>query len=186
MKVAVSGVNFTDLNQRSGVNKIPVPAVLGSEGAGTVERSNSSSFKPGDRVAWCMVRGSYAEYAAVPARMLVRIPDGIDFRTAAAAMLQGMTAHYLSHSTFPLKSGHTALIHAAAGGTGRLLVQMAAMLGARVIGTAGTPAKAELAREAGASDAILYDQVDWVAEVKQLTAARVSTWSTIPSARPRS
>jgi NADPH2:quinone reductase len=170
VKVAASGVNFTDLNQRSGVNKIPVPAVLGSEGAGTVERSESSSFKPGDRVAWCMVRGSYAEYAAVPAHMLVRIPENVDFRTAAAAMLQGMTAHYLSHSTFPLKSGHTALIHAAAGGTGRLLVQMAAMLGARAIGTVGTPAKAELAREAGASDTILYDQVDWVAEVKKLTA----------------
>src|ERR1700730_6625736 len=158
VKVAASGVNFTDLNQRSGINKIPVPAVLGSEGAGTVERSNSSSFQPGERVAWCMVRGSYAEYAAVPARMLVRIPDAIDFRTAAAAMLQGMTAHYLSHSTFPLKSGHTALIHAAAGGTGRLLVQMAVMLGARAIGTVGTEAKAQLAREAGASHAILYGQ----------------------------
>jgi NADPH:quinone reductase len=169
VKVAVSGVNFTDLNQRSGINKIPVPAVLGSEGAGTVERSNSNSFKPGDRVAWCMVRGSYAEHAAVPARMLVRIPDGIDFRTAAAAMLQSMTAHYLSHSTFPLKSGHTALIHAAAGGTGRLLVQIAVMLGARAIGTVGTQAKAELAREAGASDTILYDEQDWVAEVKRLT-----------------
>jgi len=170
VKVAVSGVNFTDLNQRSGINKIPLPAVLGSEGAGTVERSNAPSFKPGERAAWCMVRGSYAEYAAVPARMLVRIPDGIDFRTAAAAMLQGMTAHYLSHSTFPLKAAHTALIHAAAGGTGRLLVQMAMMLGARAIGTVGTPAKAELAREAGASETVLYDQVDWVAEVKRLTA----------------
>ncbi|MCU1337300.1 MAG: Alcohol dehydrogenase, zinc-binding domain protein [Bryobacterales bacterium] len=169
VKVAASGVNFTDLNQRSGTNKIPIPAVLGSEGAGIVERSESTSFKPGDYVAWCMMRGSYAEYAAVPARMLVRIPDGIDFRTAAAAMLQGMTAHYLSHATFPLKSGHTALIHAAAGGTGRLLVQMAAMLGARVIGTVGTPAKADLAREAGASHTILYDKEDWVAEVKRLT-----------------
>jgi NADPH2:quinone reductase len=169
VKVAASGVNFTDLNQRSGVNKIPVPSVLGSEGAGTVERSESSTFKLGDRVAWCMVRGSYAEYAAVPAKMLVRIPEGIDFRTAAAAMLQGMTAHYLSHSTFPLKSGHIALIHAAAGGTGRLLVQMAAMLRARAIGTVGTPEKAQLARDAGASEAILYDHQDWVAEVKRLT-----------------
>jgi len=169
VKVAASGVNFTDLNQRSGINKIPVPAILGSEGAGTVERSNSSSFAPGDRVAWCMVRGSYAEYAAVPAGMLVRIPDGVDFRTAAAALLQGMTAHYLTHSTFPLKSGHTALIHAAAGGTGRLLVQVATMLGARAIGTAGTPAKARLALDAGARDVILYDQLDWVAEVKRLT-----------------
>jgi NADPH:quinone reductase len=169
VKVAVSGVNFTDLNQRSGVNKIPVPSVLGSEGAGTVERSDSSAFQTGDRVAWCMVRGSYAEFASVPERMLVRIPDGIDFRTAAAAMLQGMTAHYLSHSTFPLKTGHIALIHAAAGGTGRLLVQMATMLGARAIGTVGTAAKAELAREGGASEAILYNQQDWVAEVKKLT-----------------
>jgi len=169
VKVAFSGVNFTDLNQRSGINKIPVPAVLGSEGAGTVQRSESSSFKPGERVAWCMVRGSYAEYAAVPARMLVRIPDGVDFQSAAAAMLQGMTAHYLSHSTFPLKTGHTALVHAAAGGTGRLLVQIATMLGARVIGTAGTPAKAAIAREAGASETILYDHQDWVAEVKRLT-----------------
>jgi NADPH:quinone reductase len=169
VKVAVAGVNFTDLNLRSGANKTPLPAVMGSEGAGTVE-AGDSGFHPGDRVAWCMVRGSYAEYAAVPARMLVRIPEGIGFSQAAAAMLQGMTAHYLTHSTFPLKAGHTALVHAAAGGTGRLLVQMAAMVGARVIGTVGTVAKAELARSAGASDAILYDEQDWVAEVKRLTA----------------
>jgi len=172
VRVAYSGVNFTDLNQRSGVNKIPVPAVLGAEGAGTVESSKSSRFQPGDRVAWCMVRGSYAEYAAVPAKMLVKLPAAIDFPHAAAAMLQGMTAHYLAHSTFPLQNGHTALIHAAAGGTGRLLVQMAAMLGARVIGTVGTPAKAQLAREAGASETILYNEQDWVAEVKRLTAGK--------------
>ena len=171
VKIAVSGVNFTDLNQRSGLNKIPLPAVLGAEGAGTVERVGAgvTEFKPGDRVAYAMTRGSYAEYASVPAKMLVRIPDGVDFRNAAAAMLQGMTAHYLSHSTFPLKAGHTALIHAGAGGTGRLLVQMAAMLGARAIATVGTPAKADLAHQAGASDAILYDELDWVAEVKRLT-----------------
>ena len=171
VKIAVSGVNFTDLNQRSGLNKIPLPAVLGAEGAGTVERVGTgvTDFKPGDRVAYAMTRGSYAEYASVPAKMLVRIPEGVDFRIAAAAMLQGMTAHYLSHSTFPLKAGHTALIHAGAGGTGRLLVQMAVMLGARAIATVGTEAKAELARQAGASDAILYDQQDWVAEVKRLT-----------------
>ncbi len=176
VRVAYSGVNFTDLNQRSGINKIPVPAVLGSEGAGVVERSNSPGFRPGERVAWCMVRGSYAEYAAVPAKMLVKIPAAIDFPHAAAAMLQGMTAHYLTHSTFPLKNGHTALVHAAAGGTGRLLVQIAAMLGARVIGTVGNPEKAQLARDAGASDAILYDhkeaQQDWVAEVKRLTEGK--------------
>jgi NADPH2:quinone reductase len=174
VKLAASGVNFTDINQRSGVNKIPVPAVLGSEGAGVVERAGDgvSNFYAGDRVAWAMVRGSYAEYAAVPAKMLVRIPDALASRDAAAAMLQGMTAHYLSHSTFPLKAGHVALVHSAAGGTGRLLVQMAAMLGARVIATAGNEAKAKLAFEAGASDAILYDSEDWVAEVKRLTGGK--------------
>ncbi len=171
VKLAFSGVNYTDINQRSGANKIPLPAVLGAEGAGTVERVGASvtGFKPGDRVAYAMTRGSYAEYAAVPAKMLVHIPAGIEPRTAASAMLQGMTAHYLSHSTFPLKKGHTALIHAAAGGTGRLLVQMAAMLGARAIATVGTEAKADLARQAGASEAILYDKQDWVVEVKRLT-----------------
>jgi NADPH:quinone reductase len=169
VKVAASGVNFTDLNLRSGINKTPLPVVMGSEGAGTVEADGDSGFRAGDRVAWCMVRGSYAEYATVPARMLVRIPAGIGFPQAAAAMLQGMTAHYLTHSTFPLKASHTALVHAAAGGTGCLLVQVAVMLGARVIGTVGTAAKAELARAAGASDTILYDEQDWVAEVKRLT-----------------
>lgn len=168
VKLAYSGVNFTDINQRTGANKIPLPAVLGSEGAGTVEVA-SEGFAPGDRVAYCMVRGSYAEWAAVPAKMLVRVPDGIELKAAASAMLQGMTAHYLSHSTFSLKKGQTALIHAAAGGTGRLLVQMAVMLGARVIATVGTEAKADLARQAGASDAILYNQQDWVAEVKRVT-----------------
>jgi NADPH2:quinone reductase len=171
IKVAYSGVNFTDLNQRSGINKIPTPAILGAEGAGTVERlgKDAAGFQVGDRVAWCMVRGSYAEFAAVPVKMLVKIPEAIDFRTAAAAMLQGCTAHYLSHSTFPLQAGQTALIHSGAGGTGRLLVQIAAMSGARAIATVGSEAKAELARSAGASDAILYDSVDWVAEVKRLT-----------------
>ena len=171
VKLAVSGVNFTDVNARSGVTKVPLPAILGSEGAGTVERIGEgvAGFQTGDRVAYCMVRGSYAEYAVVPAKMLVRLPEGVALDTAAAAMLQGMTAHYLTHSTFPIQKGQTALVHAAAGGTGRLLVQVAAMLGARVIGTVGTPAKAVLARESGASDAILYDQQDWVAEVKRLT-----------------
>ena len=171
VKLAAAGVNYTDISQRSGSNKIPLPAVLGSEGAGTVERlgPGAGNLKPGDRVAYAMVRGSYAEYAAVPAKMLVKIPDGTDFRTAAAAMLQGMTAHYLSHSTFPLNSSHTVLIHAAAGGTGRLLVQMAVMLGARVIATVGTETKAALAREAGASHTILYTERDWVEEVRQLT-----------------
>src|SRR5579871_731535 len=119
VKVDYAGVNFTDLNQRSGVNKIPAPAVLGSEGAGSVERLGPGvkRFNLGDRVAWAMVRGSYAEYAAVPEKMLVQIPDGVETRVAAALMLQGMTAHYLTHSTYPLKSGDVALVHAAAGGT---------------------------------------------------------------------
>jgi NADPH2:quinone reductase len=171
VKLAAAGVNYTDISQRSGSNKIPLPAVLGSEGTGTIERLGAGvgNFEPGDRVAYAMVRGSYAEYAAVPAKMLVKVPDGTDFRTAAAAMLQGMTAHYLSHSTFPLNSSHTVLVHAGAGGTGRLLVQMAVMLGARVIATVGTEAKAELAREAGASHTILYGEQDWVEEVRRLT-----------------
>ncbi len=174
VRIAVAGVNYTDISQRSGLNKIPLPAVLGSEGAGTIERvgAGAGDFRPGDRVAYSMVRGSYAEYAAVPVKMLVRIPDGADFTTAAAAMLQGMTAHYLSHSTFPLRDGHTALVHAAAGGTGRLLVQMAVMRGARVIATAGTDAKLALAREAGAAHGVLYSE-DWVEEVKRLAGGGV-------------
>jgi NADPH2:quinone reductase len=171
IRLAASGVNFTDLNQRTGVNKIPLPAVLGVEAAGTVEKLGDAvtRFGIGDRVAYAMVRGSYAEYAVVPAKMLVRVPASVDFRTAAAAMLQGLTAHYLTHTTFPVKPGHTVLVHAAAGGTGRLLVQVCVMRGARVIGTAGSEAKAQLAREAGASDVLLYDEIDWVAEVKRLT-----------------
>jgi len=171
IKLEASGVNFTDLNQRTGVNKIPLPAVLGVEGAGTVEKLGEAvtRFGVGDRVAYAMVRGSYAAYAVVPAKMLVRVPASIDFRTAAAAILQGLTAQYLTHSTFHVKAGHTVLVHAAAGGTGRLLVQVAAMRGARVIGTAGNETKAILAREAGAGDVLLYEEQDWVAEVKRLT-----------------
>jgi NADPH:quinone reductase len=171
VKLAASGVNFTDLNARSGVQKIPLPSGIGSEGAGTVEKIGAgvTDFKPGDRVAYAMVRGSYAEYQAVPTKMLVRVPAELGLDQAAAAMLQGMTAHYLTHSTFPLKPGQTALVHAGGAGTGRLLVQIAAMVGARVIATAGSEVKADLAREAGASDVILYEQQDWVAEVKRLT-----------------
>ena len=126
----------------------------------------------GDRVAYAMARGSYAEYAVVPAWQLVKIPDHVDFNTAAAAMLQGMTAHYLTHSTFPLKSGDTCLVHAAAGGAGGLIVQMAKMLGARVFGTVSTEEKAAIAREHGADEAILYTQQDFEAEVKRLTGGR--------------
>jgi NADPH:quinone reductase len=150
--------------------KIPLPAVLGTEGAGTVEEG--TNFKKGDRVAWAMSRGSYAEYTVVPESLLVGLPDRVSFVDGAAAMLQGMTAHYLTHSTYPLKKGDTALIHAAAGGTGRLLVQIAKMMGARVIGTAGTEAKAQLAREAGADEMVLYSTQDFVAETKRLTDGR--------------
>jgi NADPH2:quinone reductase len=164
-------VNFIDTYHRSGLYKLPLPAIIGSEGAGVVEAVGEgvAGFQPGDRVAWAMVRGSYAEYVAVPAQYLVKMPAEVEFRDAAALMLQGMTAHYLAYSTFPLKNGHTALIHAAAGGTGRLLVQMAKFCGARVIGTAGSPAKAEVARKAGADEVILYNEQDFAAEAKRLT-----------------
>jgi NADPH2:quinone reductase len=170
VKVAYSGVNFIDTYHRGGLYPMPLPAVLGSEGAGTVESLGEgvTGFQIGDHVAYAMARGSYAQHHAVPARFLVKVPATVDLKQGAAVMLQGMTAHYLSHSTFPLKKGHTALVHAAAGGTGRLLVQMAVMLGARVIATAGSPEKAELARSAGASDVILYDREDFQAEVKRI------------------
>ena len=170
VKVEASGVNFIDTYHRSGLYKLPLPAILGSEGAGTVEAG--TTFKKGDRVAWAMARGSYAEYALVPESFLVALPDSVQFRDGAAAMLQGMTAHYLAYSTYPLKKGDTALIHAAAGGTGRLLVQMAKLAGARVIGTAGTDAKAQIARDAGADEVILYSTQDFVAETKRLTGGK--------------
>ena len=171
VKVAYSGVNFIDTYHRVGLYKIPLPAILGSEGAGQVESVGAgvTEFKAGDRVAWALVRGSYAEYQIVPAAQLVTVPDVVGLDVAAAAMLQGMTAHYLTHSTFPLKPGDTALVHAAAGGTGRLIVQMATSIGARVIATAGTEEKAAIAIGDGASDAILYNSQDFVAEVKRLT-----------------
>lgn len=170
VKVAASGVNFIDTYQRSGLYKLPLPAILGAEGAGTVEAG--TNFQKGDRVAWTMARGSYAEYALVPESALVKLPDSVSFEDAAAAALQGMTAHYLTRSTFPLKAGDTALIHAAAGGTGLLLVQLAKLAGARVIGTVSTEAKAALARAAGADEVILYTSQDFVAETKRLTDGR--------------
>jgi NADPH:quinone reductase len=168
VKIAASGVNFVDIYFRMGVYPVPPPIVLGSEGAGTVEAvaPDVKNVAPGDRVAYAMSRGSYAEYQAVPAWQLVKIPASVDFETAAAALLQGMTAHYLTHSTYPLKPGDSCLIHAAAGGTGRLLVQMAKMLGAHVIGTAGTEAKAQEARHAGADEVIIYTKEDFVAKAK--------------------
>ncbi len=171
VKVAYSGVNFIDIYHRIGLYKLPFPAVLGTEGAGTVESAGDgvTGFKPGDPVAWTMARGSYAEYAAVPATALVHVPAHVSLADAAACMLQGMTAHYLTHSTFPLGKDHTALVHAAAGGTGRLIVQMAKLCGARVIATAGSAAKADVAREAGADEVILYNEIDFHAEARRLT-----------------
>lgn len=174
VKIAYSGVNFIDTYHRSGLYKLPLPAVIGSEGSGKVEKLGEgvTGFKPGDRVAYTIARGSYAEYHAVPAVQLVKVPDSVDDATAASSMLQGCTAHYLTHSTFPLKKGQTILVHAAAGGTGRLIVQMATTIGARVIACVGTEAKAKLTLSDGASDAILYNQQDFVAEVKRLTGGK--------------
>jgi NADPH2:quinone reductase len=168
VKIVASGVNYIDVYFRKGVYPAPPPIVLGSEGAGTVEvvSADVKTVAPGDRVAYAMARGSYAEYAVVPAWQLVKIPPSVDFQTAAAAMLQGMTAHYLTHSTYPLKPGDSCLVHAAAGGTGRLIVQMAKMLGARVIGTVGTEEKAKQAKDCGADEVIIYTQEDFTAKAK--------------------
>jgi len=174
VRIAASGVNFIDVYFRTGLYKADLPMSLGAEGAGTVEAVGSevTEVSPGDRVAYAMARGSYAEYAVVPSAQLVKIPASVDFATASAAMLQGMTAHYLTHSTYALKSGDSCLVHAAAGGAGGLVVQMAKMLGARVFGTVSNEAKARIARESGADEAILYTQLDFEAEVKRLTGGR--------------
>ena len=174
VKIAASGVNFIDVYHRIGLYKVDLPAVLGMEAAGVIEDVGKevTEVHPGDRVAYAMARGSYAEYAVVPAWQLVKIPDGIGLNSAAAAMLQGMTAHYLTHSTFHLKSGDTCLVHAAAGGAGRLIVQMAKMAGARVLGTTSTEAKAEIARQAGIDEVIFYTKQDYEVEVKRLTGGR--------------
>lgn len=174
VRIAATGVNFIDVYFRTGLYKADPPVTLGSEAAGVVEAIGPevTEVAVGDRVAYAMARGSYAEYAVVPTALLVKIPDHVDFQTAAAAMLQGMTAHYLTHSTYPLKSGDSCLVHAAAGGAGGLTVQMAKMLGARVFGTAGSEEKARIAREHGADEAIVYTQQDFEAEVKRLTGGR--------------
>ena len=171
LKLSASGVNFIDVYYREGRYKAPLPLVPGQEGAGVVTAvgSDVKSVKPGDRVAWSGQLGGYAEYAAVPAIQLVPIPAGVSDQQAASAMLQGMTAHYLSYDTYPLKRGETALVHAAAGGVGLLLVQMARNIGARVIATGSTEAKAKLAAEAGAHDVILYTQQDFELETRRLT-----------------
>lgn len=174
IKIQAAGVNFIDVYNREGRYKVPLPFVLGQEGAGVVSAVGSDvrEVAVGDRIAYTMTLGSYAEYAAVPADRLVKIPDGVSEREAAAAMLQGMTAHYLANDTYPLKKGETALIHAAAGGVGLLLVQMAHHIGARIIATVSTELKAKLAREAGADEIILYTQCDFETETKRLTGGK--------------
>lgn len=174
VRLEACGVNFIDVYQRSGRYPGPLPYTPGMEGAGVVDAVGDEvkEVAVGDRVAWASVKGSYAEAAIVPAARLVRIPEGIDARAAAAAMLQGMTAHYLAHSTYPIRRGDVVLIHAAAGGVGLLLVQMAKRLGATVFGTVSTDEKAELAREAGADEVILYTQTSFREEVWKLTGGK--------------
>jgi NADPH:quinone reductase len=171
VKLAASGVNFIDVYHREGRYKVTLPFTPGQEGAGVVTAvgADVKSVKNGDRVAWTGLLGGYAEYAAVPADRLVAIPSGVSDQQAAAVMLQGMTAHYLCHDTYPLKGGETALIHAAAGGVGLLLVQMAHNIGARILATVSTDEKAKLAREAGADEIIFYTKSDFEAETRRLT-----------------
>ncbi len=172
VRLAAAGVNYIDTYRRSGLYPTEPPFTLGSEGAGEVDAVGEGveEFSVGDYVAWASAPGSYAEYVVVPAENLVPVNVTlVEARVAAAAMLQGMTAHYLTHSTFPLEEGHTALVHAAAGGVGLLLCQMAKMRGATVIGTAGTEEKARLAREAGADEMILYTEQDFVEETRRIT-----------------
>ena len=174
LKIAAIGVNFIDIYQRTGLYPLQAPFTLGMEGAGVVDAigEDVTEVTVGDRVAYAMVLGSYAEYAIVPAAKLAPLPANVDAKSAAALMLQGMTAHYLTHSTYQLKKGDTALIHAAAGGVGLLLIQIAKMLGAHIIGTVGTEAKAQLARQAGADVIILYTQIDFLTEIRRLTSGK--------------
>jgi len=174
VKVDAAGLNYIDVYYRSGQYKAELPMTLGLEAGGTVTAvgPNVTEVRVGDKVAYTGVAGAYAQYAAVPAQRLVVLPAGVSTRQGAAAMLQGMTAHYLACSTCPLKRGDTCLVHAAAGGVGLLLCQIAKMRGARVIGTVSTEAKAKLAREAGADEVILYTTQDFEAEGKRLTSGR--------------
>lgn len=174
VKLEAIGLNYVDVYQRTGLYQLKLPFTLGMEGAGIVDAVGRDvlEVKTGDRVAYSMISGAYAEYAVVPSSRLVPVPKNIDNRSAAAMMLQGKTAHYLTHSTYPLKTGDTALVHAAAGGVGLLLVQIAKRLGATVFGTVSTEEKARVAHEAGADEIILYTQQDFLAEVKRLTNGR--------------
>lgn len=175
VRIEAAGVNFTDVYHRSGFYPMPTPFTLGSEAAGTVQRIGPgvTLVAPGQRVAWAAgALGAYAEYAAVPEARLVPLPEGVTSRQAAAAMLQGMTAHYLATDVFRLEPGYTCLVHAAAGGVGLLLCQIAKLRGARVIGTVSTDEKARLAREAGADATINYSGQDVAAEARRLTDGR--------------
>jgi NADPH2:quinone reductase len=175
VKIGAAGLNFIDIYFRTGMYKAPqMPFIPGSEAAGTVVSVGEgvNEVKAGDRVAYAMALGAYAEYAAVPAWRLVKLPDSMDFNAGAAIMLQGMTAHYLTHNTFPLKRGDRALVHAGAGGVGLLLIQISKKLGATVYATVGNEAKAQLARQAGADEVIIYSKQDFEAEVKRLTESR--------------
>ena len=171
VRIEACGVNFVDVYHRTGLYKFPLPFSLGQEGAGVVEAvgPDVSDVRAGDRVAWTGISGSYATHNLVPADRLVKLPASLSFNDGAAAMLQGLTAHYLACTTYPLKNGDTCVVHAAAGGVGLLLCQMAKRAGARVFGTVSTEGKAKLAREAGADEVILYTQQDFEAEVKRLT-----------------
>jgi NADPH:quinone reductase len=171
LRIEAVGVNFIEIYQRSGLYKSPLPFTPGAEAAGTVEAVGSgvTTVRPGDRVGSINVLGAYAEYALVPAERVVPLPDGVTTRQAAAVLLQGITAHYLTTSTFPLSRGQTCLVHAAAGGVGLLLCQMASRRGARVIGTVSTEEKAALARDAGAEEVILYTRTDFETETRRLT-----------------
>jgi NADPH2:quinone reductase len=174
IRIEASGVNFIDTYFREGRYPAKLPYTLGQEAAGTVVAVGSevTLVKAGDRVAWCLVPGTYAQLAVAPADRLVPIPEGLSFQQAAAAILQGMTAHYLVHSAYPIQRGDEVLIHAGAGGTGLLLIQMAKARGARVFTTVSTEEKAELARAAGADEIILYTKEDFVAKVKELTSGK--------------
>lgn len=174
VKIKAIGVNYIDIYHRTGLYKVPVPFTPGMEAAGVVESVGPgvTDLKPGDRVGYAMAIGSYAERAIVPSWQLVKLPEEVSFELAAAGLLQGMTAHYLTQTTYPIQKGDTVLIHAAAGGAGLLIIQMAKQRGARVIGTVSSREKAELARETGADEVILYTETDFESEVKRLTEGK--------------
>jgi len=174
VKIKAIGVNFIDIYFRTGLYPAEPPVILGMEAAGVVEAvaPDVANVKAGDRVAFGTVRGAYAEYAAIAASQLVKLPEAIDFKMAAASMLQGMTAHYLTHSTFPLQAGQSCLVHAAAGGAGQWIVAAAKRRGARVIGTTSTKEKAEAARAAGCDEVILYTEDDFEYQTKKLTGGK--------------